>query len=107
MRNFPLTTENSVRADHIYGIAIPLIQGGMKCYRDPAVKVPKNPLPADISLHHKDIELCMDFYINGMPFLHKNFQYQLPHRRKLQFKERRQDRPITSHSFQHVHVNMF
>ena len=72
MRNFPLTTENSVRADHIYGIAIPLIQGGMKCYRDPAVKVPKNTLTADISLHHKDIELCMDFYINGMPFLHKN-----------------------------------
>ena len=74
MCNFPLTTEDSVRADHIYGIAIPLIQGGMKCYRDPAVKVPKNPLPADISLHHKDIELCIDFYINGMPFLHK----QLP-----------------------------
>ena len=73
MRNFPLTTKDSVISDHIYALAIPLLQGGMKCYRDPAVKVPKNPLPADISLHHKDIELCIDFYINEMPFLHKQF----------------------------------
>ena len=72
INNFPLTTKDSVRADHIYGPARPLLQGGMKCHRNPYVKVSIIPIPEDISLHHKYIELYIYlFYINGIPFLNK------------------------------------
>ena len=70
--NFPLTTKYSVRDDHIYGPARPLLQGFMKLHMNLAVKVTRILLPADILLHHTYIELYIDlFYINGIHFLHK------------------------------------
>ena len=36
IRNWPLNTEDYVRANHIYGTARPLLQGGMKLRRNPA-----------------------------------------------------------------------
>ena len=69
--NYPLTTKYSVIADHIYGPARPLLQGGMKQNSNPDIKVPIIPLPSYISLNHKDIKLYIYlFHINGIPFLH-------------------------------------
>ena len=62
--------EDSVRAHHLYVTAIPLLQGFMKCHRNPAETFPRILLPTDIFLHHKNIELYFDFYLTGMPFLH-------------------------------------
>ena len=48
IRNFPLTTKDSVRSDHIYGPDITLIEGNMKRHSNPGVKVPIISLPEDI-----------------------------------------------------------
>ena len=43
----------------------------MKHHRNPYIKVPIISLPADISIHHKDIKIRIDlFYINRLHFLH-------------------------------------
>ena len=64
--NYPLTTKDSVRADHIYVPARPLLQGGKKRHRNTAVKVPIITLLEDTSLHHKDTKINRFFYINGI-----------------------------------------
>ena len=56
-----LTSENSIRADHIYVPNIPLLQGGMKHHRNPDKRVPRVPLLTDILMHHKNIKLYFDF----------------------------------------------
>ena len=71
IRNFLLNPEDYVRSDHIYGPDRPLIQGGMKLYRNPVNIVPKVSLPKNISLHHNNIELYLNFYMYIIPFLHK------------------------------------
>ena len=69
IHNYSITTKYSVRADHIYGTARPLLQGGIKHHSNTAIKVPIVTLTEYISLHHKYIELYIYFYINIMPFL--------------------------------------
>ena len=64
MYNCPLTPEDSVRSDHIYGTDRSLIQGGMKRHKSQDLKMPRTPLSADILLHDKYIEMCMDFFIS-------------------------------------------
>ena len=97
VHNLPLTTKEPVRADRIYGPARPLIQRGMKCHSNTSIKVPIIPLLADISLNHKDIVLYIYlFYINVMPFLHKNHARSLSSQQKVQFKERRKHHPRSS-----------
>ena len=54
--NCPLNPEYSVRADHIYGPARPLLKIGMEHRRNSSGKVPIVPLPMDILLHHKNIK---------------------------------------------------
>ena len=49
----------------------PLLQEGMQSYINQAEKVPIIPLPTDISLHHKNIKLYFDFYMNIITFLYK------------------------------------
>ena len=61
--NFLINLEDYVRSNHIYGPAIPLLQEGIKRHRNPAKRVPRVPLPTDILLHHKSIEIYFDFYI--------------------------------------------
>ena len=70
IRNFPLSPEDSVRDDFIYELAKPLLQYGIKRHRKPTIKVPIILLTIDISLHHKNIELYRDFYMNRIPLLH-------------------------------------
>ena len=71
--NCLLNPEDSVRSDHVYGLARPLLQGGMKRRRNPSKMVSRVPLPIDILLNHKSIQLYLNcFFINGMPFLHTN-----------------------------------
>ena len=69
IRNCPLNAEDTVRANHIYGPARPLLQVGMKFHRNPSRNVPRIPLPTDISLHHRNIKLYIYFYMNITPFL--------------------------------------
>ena len=61
IHNFPINTEDSIRADHIYGPTIPLLQGVMKHHRNPDKRVPRVPLPTNILMHHKNIKLYFDF----------------------------------------------
>ena len=69
--NCPLNPEDSVRDNHVYVPVIPLLQRGTKRRRNPAKRAPRVPLPTDILLRHKKIELYFYFlYMNGMPFLH-------------------------------------
>ena len=63
INNCPLNPEDSVRADHIYGPARTLLQGGMKRRRNPSKKEPIIPLSIDISLHHKNIKKYIKIYI--------------------------------------------
>ena len=63
IRNCPIYPEDSFRADHIYGLAIPLLQGDMKCRRNPNKTVTRVPLPIGISIHHKNVKLYFDFLI--------------------------------------------
>ena len=63
IRNCPINSEYSIRSDYIYGPSPPIIQGGMEHQRKPSERVPRVPLPTDISLHHKNIELYCIFFI--------------------------------------------
>ena len=89
IRNFPLNTEDSVIAYRIYRTAGPLLQGGIKRFRNPYEKVPIISLKTDISLHHKNIKLYFIIYIYEQnAFLtYKVIQAYLPHSRKLHLKE--------------------
>ena len=70
--NCLINPEVSFRSNHIYVPARTLLQGGIKICRNPDEKLPKVLLSTDISLHHKNIELYFNFYMNRMPFLHTN-----------------------------------
>ena len=69
IRNCPVTTKDSVRADHINGPDIIVIQGGMKCHINQAIKVQRIPLPIYILLHYKDIKLYIFFIYQRNIFL--------------------------------------
>ena len=68
--NCQLNPEYSVRSNHTYGPAIPILQGGMKHCRNPSKKVPTIILPTDTSLHHNNIELYIYLLYDRIPFLH-------------------------------------
>ena len=70
IRNCPQYQEDSVRADHIYGPVRTLLQEGMKRRRNPYKRVPRVTLTINILLHHKNIELYFNFFMNVMMFLH-------------------------------------
>ena len=63
IQNCPLNLEVSVKSNHIYGPAIPLLQGGMKRQINPDKKVTRVPLPTDILLHRNNIELYFECFI--------------------------------------------
>ena len=66
-------TEYLVGDDHIYGSSRPILQGGLKLLKKPSERVMKIPLPTDIFLNHKNIELYFNFfYMHEMPFLYIN-----------------------------------
>ena len=62
IRNYLLNTEHSVRANHIYGLDRPILQGGTKHIRKPAEMLPRVTLPTYIFLHHKNIKLYIYIY---------------------------------------------
>ena len=68
--NCPITADDVIRADYIYGPALPLLQGkttakSTRFHSPPAV------LPSPILNFHQNIELFIDFlYVNKIPFLH-------------------------------------
>ena len=106
--NCPLNPEYFFRADHIYGSAIPLLQGGMKHLRKPSKRVPRVRLPTDISLHHKNIQLYFDFLYERNAFTpYKVTQDHFPHSRNFYFKEHGQYHQIIEHIHQHVQVKRF
>ena len=70
--NCPLNPEYPFIANHIYGPARPLLQGGMKRRRNPVDRVPRVPLWTDISLHHNNIKVYFVFLYEKIPFLHTN-----------------------------------
>ena len=73
IRNCLINIQDYVRADYIYGPAISLLKVGTKCHITPAKRVPRITLTTETFLHHKKIELYFYFYyMNGMPFIHKN-----------------------------------
>ena len=108
IRNWRLHPEYSVRADHIYGPAISIIQWGIKHHRKPAKRLPRVSPPTDISLHHKNIELYVDFLnMNGMFFLHKSHPRSLLSQqnctsKSTHFKEHVQDHKRIEQSHQNV-----
>ena len=63
IRNCLLNTEYSVRADHIYGLVRPILQGVMKHRINPDKRVKRVLPPTYILLHHKNIELYFDVFI--------------------------------------------
>ena len=74
--NFLLTTKYSVIDYHIFMTAIPLLQYDIKQHINPAIKVSRTPLTANILLNHQDIEIYLGlFHTNEVPSLHtKSFK---------------------------------
>ena len=103
IRNYPLNPEDSVRSNHIYEPARPLLQGGMKRRRNSSERAPRVPTPEYLSLHHKNTELYFIFLYEQNAFSpYKFIQDHFPHSIKLYFKERIQDYQMIERVQQHV-----
>ena len=70
--NCKITIDDFERALHIYGTALPLLQGKMTRLSSTRVhNISRVPLPPPISSQHHNITLGMDFiFVNGLPFMH-------------------------------------
>ena len=69
LNNCNVTVDDINRADIIYGPAKPTLEGKMTRLHPSKCKVKRVPLPLPISIHHKEVELYIDFfYVNGYPF---------------------------------------
>ena len=71
IHNSPVTTQDIIRAQQIYGTPAPLIKGTMVRTKPTAVRVNTKPLPQQILSKHPSLQLYIDFfYVNKIPFLH-------------------------------------
>ncbi len=73
IRNCPVTPDDARRVSHIYGPDVAALKG--KTVRSEAApRAPTFeavPLPAPITLHHRNVTLCADFFfVQGIGFLH-------------------------------------
>ena len=72
IRNCPVTPDDARRASHIYGPDVAALKGKMTraaaAPRAPTFEAV--PLPAPITAHHRNITLCVDFFVQGIGFLH-------------------------------------
>jgi hypothetical protein len=68
--NTETTLDDMNRVELIYGTAKPLLQGKMVRVKPKINKIEKNCLPLQISTHHSNVDMCINFfYVNGHPFL--------------------------------------
>ena len=71
IKNSPVTIDDIDRAEHIYGPALPTLQGKMTRSSPKTKPTVFVPVPLDIFEHHKFIDLYADFlFVNGIPFMH-------------------------------------
>jgi len=71
IKNSPVTIDDIDRAEHIYGPALPTLQGKMTRSSPKTKQTVFVPVPLDIFEHHKFIDLHADFlFVNGIPFMH-------------------------------------
>ena len=71
IRNSGITVDDVSRAEHIYGIPAPLLQGKMTRTKPISNKIQRIPLPPPIQQQHSSLDLFIDFfYVNNIPFLH-------------------------------------
>ena len=71
IRNCGVTIDDIERSLKIYGTPVPLIKGKMTYIGPTTNDMSVTYLPPDIIVHHRHIQLYMDFfYVNKMPFLH-------------------------------------
>ena len=71
LRNCPITVDDIVRAEAIYGTPTPLCKGKMTRLATTKIKLQKIPLPLPISKHHQQVNIYIDiFYVNRIPFFH-------------------------------------
>ncbi|KAI2506455.1 Reverse transcriptase (RNA-dependent DNA polymerase) [Fragilaria crotonensis] len=73
IRNCPVTPDDARRATHIYGPDVATLKG--KTTRTAAApRAPTFeavPLPAPVTIHHRNVTLCVDFFfVQGICFLH-------------------------------------
>ena len=71
--NSEVTADDVSRAEHIFGVPIPLLRGKMTNTLTPhsTATIKKKKLPLPVSPQHQRITLFVDFfYINKLPFLH-------------------------------------
>ena len=71
INNSTVTVDDIKRADHIYGVAVPLLQGQMVRTTPSSVRIQSTPIPAPIIKQHPTLQLYLDFFfVNNIPFLH-------------------------------------
>ena len=71
IKNSPVTIDDIDRAEHIYGPALPTLQGKMTRSSPKSKSTVFVPVPLDIFKHHRFIDLHADFlFVNGIPFMH-------------------------------------
>ena len=71
IHNSTVTIDDIKRAEHIYGVAVPLLQGQMVRTTPPSVKIQSTPIPTIIINQHPTLQLYLDFFfVNNIPFLH-------------------------------------
>ena len=71
LRNCPITVDDILRAEAIFGKPTPLCKGKMTKISSSTIKLQKIPLPLPISQYHQRIQLYIDiFFVNRVPFFH-------------------------------------
>ena len=71
IHNSTITADDIKRAEHIYGAAVPLLQGKMVRTTPSSVRIQSTPIPAPIIKQHPTLQLYLDFFfVNNIPFLH-------------------------------------
>jgi hypothetical protein len=69
IRNCPVTPYDAKPALVIYGPDIAVIKGKTTC-EAAAPTFEAMPLPPPILAHHRNVTLCVDFFVKGIPFYH-------------------------------------
>ena len=70
IRSSPVTLDAIKRVELIYGPSKPLLEWKMVRKQPPGHKIESVPLPLEISNHHKELQLYIEFfYVNIYPFL--------------------------------------